>query len=288
MPPSTVLPALRWAEEVLRGGRIDESRLNAELLMCHVLSCERIDLYVDFEKILLPPEIEAFVAFIRRRLTHEPLQYITGGTGFMGLKIAVDRRALIPRPETEVVVEQALEICRKSGGRELRVLDVGVGSGNIAVAIAHYHGPARVVGVDVSGEALSLAAENVRAHRLEGRVLLARADVLRDPLPLSEGTFDLIVSNPPYIPSAEMEGLDPEVRLYEPEVATTDGSDGLTFFRRLAGIARSLLSEGGSIVVETGYNQARAVEGIFRAASLGGTSVVKDLSGVERVVIAER
>jgi release factor glutamine methyltransferase len=287
-PPATILPALRWAEEVLRKGRIDESRLTSELLMCHVLGCERINLYLEFDKILRPREVDAFVSLIRRRLSHEPLQYITGETNFMGLKFTVDRRALIPRPETEILVEQALGYCRGRGRTPLAVLDVGVGSGNIAIAVAHYHPPAHLVGVDVSADALALARSNVRGQRLERRVALVRADILRDALPFPGGRFDAVLSNPPYIPSAEVGGLDPEIRLYEPSIATTDGSDGLTFYRRLAGLAAVLLARGGVLMVETGYNQARAVEAIFQAASLRETSVVNDLSGVERVVAGRR
>jgi release factor glutamine methyltransferase len=287
-PPSTILPALRWAEEVLRKGRIDEARLTSELLMCHVLGCARINLYLEFEKILLPREVDAYVAFLRRRLAHEPLQYITGETSFMGLRIAVDTRALIPRPETEILVESALAFCRDRGRAALRVLDVGIGTGNIAIAVAHFHHSATVVGVDVSRDALALARSNVREHDLDRRVSLVRADVLRDPVPFPAGKFDLILSNPPYIPSADIPGLDPEIRLYEPELATTDGGDGLAFYRRLARLAPDLLAEGGALMVETGYNQARAVGAMFIGASLGGLSVVNDLSGVERVVIARR
>jgi release factor glutamine methyltransferase len=285
-PPATILPALRWAGDVLRKGRIDEARLTAELLMCHVLGCERINLYLEFEKILQPREVDALVSLVRRRLSHEPLQYITGETNFMGLKIAVDRRALIPRPETEILVEQALGFCR--GRSPLRVLDVGVGSGNIAIAVAHYHPPATVVGIDVSPGALALARSNVRGHRLDRRVALVLADVLRGPLPFPGEEFDLVLSNPPYIPSAEMGGLDPEVRLFEPPLATTDGSDGLTFFRKLSGLAAAFLAKGGMLMVETGYNQARAVEAIFAGAGLVETTVVRDLSGVERVVSGKR
>ncbi len=281
-----MLPALRWAEDVLRKGRIDEPRLTAELLMCHLLGCERIRLYVEFEKILSDGEIDLFVGLVRRRLTHEPLQYITGRTDFMGVGIAVDRRVLIPRPETEILVEEMLGFCRGRGPSPLKILDVGVGSGNIAVAIAHYHPPAEVIGVDVSAGALDVAGANTREHGLEERIRLVRADILRDGLPFLPASFDAIVSNPPYIPSADMAGLEPEVRLFEPAIATTDGADGLSFFRRLGELATTLLAEDGILMVETAYNQARAVERIFRGSSLRDTRVVCDLSGIERVVSA--
>jgi release factor glutamine methyltransferase len=288
LPPSTLLPALRWAEDVLRRGRIDEARLTSELLLCHVLGCPRIRLYVDFEKILRPGELDGFVGLVRRRLSHEPLQYITGETEFMGLTFAVDRRVLIPRPETEVLVERALDHCRGLGGRPVRILDAGSGSGNIAVSIAHYHRQSAVIGIDVSGGALEVALGNIRRHRLGGRVSLLKADLLRDGIPVRDGVFDAIVSNPPYIPSGEVDGLQPEIRLFEPVIATTDGGDGLSFFRRLADLAGTLLVPGGVLMAETSYNQARAVERIFQSYSLTGTGVVRDLSGIERVVYARR
>ncbi len=287
-PPATILPAVRWAEDVLRKGRIDEARLTAELLMCHLLGCGRIGLYVEFEKMMTGTEVDLFVGLIRRRLTHEPLQFITGRANFMGLDLTVDRRVLIPRQETEVLAEEMLGYCRSRGTSPVRVLDVGVGSGNIAVAIARYHPQAAVVGVDVSADALDVARTNAREHGLEGRISLVRADILRDELPFHTDSFDAIVSNPPYIPSADMPGLDPEVRLFEPELATTDGGDGLSFFRRLGELAGVLLVEGGILMVETAYNQARAVERIFQGCSLRATGVVRDLSGIERVVSARR
>lgn len=284
LPPSTLLPALRWGEEVLRKGRIDEARLTAELLLCHLLGCERIRLYAEFERILDVAEVGAFVGLIRRRLSHEPLQYITGRTDFMGLRIDVDRRVLIPRPETEILVEAMLTVCRSRGAAPVRILDIGVGSGNIAVALARYHPSAHLVGVDVSPGALDVALGNARLHGLERRISLVRGDILRDAPPFVEGGFDAIVSNPPYIPSADIPGLDPEVRDFEPLLATSDGGDGLSFFRRLTGIARGLLADGGVLMVETAYNQAREVERMFVGGNFRETKVVRDLSGIERVV----
>jgi release factor glutamine methyltransferase len=197
LPPSTILSALRWATDVLRKGRIDEARLSAELLMCHLLSCEKIRLYLDFDKTLQRDELDRFVGLIRRRLTHEPVQYITGEADFMGLKFFVDPRVLIPRPETEILVEEMLFHSRRRGPSPMTVLDVGVGSGNIAVTLAHYLPGVEVVGLDVSADALDVAAENVRRYSLAGRVPLLRADITGGSLPFRGGSFHAVVSNPP-------------------------------------------------------------------------------------------
>jgi len=284
LPPSTVLSALRWAADVLKRGRIDESRLSAELLLCHLLECERLRLYLDFDKILEREELDRFVELIRRRLAHEPVQYITGEADFMGLKFSVDPRVLIPRPETEILVEEMLFYSRRRGPEPMTVLDVGAGSGNISIAVAHYLPQVSVVALDVSVDALEVAAENVNRHQLSERVGLMRCDVGGGGLPFRENSFHAVLSNPPYIPAGEMRGLDPEVRLFEPGLATTDGADGLTFFRKLAATAGRLLEPGGVIMVETAYNQARVVEEIFREHSISDVRIIADLSGIERIV----
>ncbi len=283
-PPSTILSTLRWARDVLRKGRIDESRLSAELLLCHVLHCERIRLYLDFDKILQRDEMDRFVAAIKRRLAHEPVQYIVGEADFMGLKFSVDRRVLIPRPETEVLVEEMLFYSRRRGPSPMNILDVGTGSGNIAVSLAHYLPQVSVVGLDVSGDALEVAALNVGRHGLSGKVPLVRGDIAGGRLPFRENSFHALLSNPPYIPAADIEGLDAEVRLFEPGVATTDGGDGLTFFRRLADAAARLVEPGGVVMVETAFNQARVVERIFREQGIAEVRIISDLSGIERIV----
>jgi len=284
LPPSTILSALRWAEDVLRKGRIDEARLSVELLMCHLLSCERITLYLEFDKILQRDELDRFVALVRRRLAHEPVQYITGEADFMGLKFFVDPRVLIPRPETEVLVEEMLFHARRRPPGPMTVLDVGVGSGNIAVSLAHYVPEFAMVGLDVSAGALEVASRNAARHGVTGRVDLLRADIAAGGLPFRDHSFDAVISNPPYIPAADIPGLDPEVRQFEPGLATTDGGDGLTFFRVLASWAGRLLGPGGVLMVETGYNQARVVESIFREGGMEEIRTIADLSGIERIV----
>lgn len=280
----TVLSLLRWGTGVFRGGRIDSPRLTAELLLCHVLGCDRLRLYVDFEKILRREEADRFVEFVRRRIKHEPLQYITGEAAFMGLLFHVDRNVLIPRPETEVLVEEVLHHLRNLPPGPRRVLDAGVGSGNIAVSLAHYLRDVSVVGIDVSGDALLLASRNAGRYSLGARVQLVRADLLRDPLPVKRGSLAAVVANPPYIPSRDIQGLQPEVRMYEPRIATTDEGDGLSFFRHLAAHSRELLEEGGLLAVETGFNQSPDVSRMFTEHGYRDVGVVRDMSGVGRVV----
>jgi release factor glutamine methyltransferase len=283
-PPSTILSTLRWARDVLQKGRIDESRLSAELLLCHILGCERLRLYLDFDKILERDEMDRFVAAVKRRLAHEPVQYITGEADFMGLKFSVDRRVLIPRPETETLVEEMLFHARRRGPAPMTVLDVGTGSGNIAVSLAHYLPQVSVVGLDVSDDALGAARENVDRHGLPERVHLVRCDFAGGKFPFRGESFQALVSNPPYIPAGEVPGLDAEVRLFEPGLATTDGADGLTFFRKLADAARYLVEPGGVFMVETAFNQARVVERIFRGQGMEDVRIISDLSGIERIV----
>lgn len=284
LPPSTVLSALRWAGDVLERGRIGESRLSAELLLCRILGCERIRLYLDFDKMLQRDEMDRFVGYIKRRLSHEPVQYIVGEAEFMGLKFLVDSRVLIPRPETETLVEEMLFYTRRRGPEPLKVLDVGTGSGNIAVALAHYLPQVSVVAVDVSPGALEVAAANVRMHGLTERIELARVDIAHGGIPFHDRRFHALLSNPPYIPAADVPGLDAEVRSFEPGTATSDGADGLTFFRTLSAEAGRLLEPGGVIMVETAFNQARVVEGIFREQGIADLHIISDLSGIERVV----
>lgn len=280
----TVLSLLRWSTEVFKTARIDSPRLTAELLLCHLLDCDRLRLYVDFEKILQPEETDRFVEMVRRRTRHEPVQYITGESVFMGLRFYVDRNVLIPRPETEVLVEETLAFLRKGPSGPKYALDVGTGSGNICVSMARFMRDLYVLGIDVSGRALALAARNIDRYILSGRVGLARMDALRERLSLKDGSFHAVVSNPPYIPLPDVPGLDAEVRLYEPHIATTDSADGLTFFRRLAECSRTLLVPGGMLAVETGYNQGHVVSRIFAEQDFRDVRIIPDLSGVGRVV----
>lgn len=279
-PEWTILSLLEWASGYLARRGFDEARLNVELLLAHVLGLRRLDLYLQFDRPLAPEERKAFRALFERRLKHEPLQYILGETEFMGMPIVLDRSVLIPRPETEVLVERALEIL-KEWGQPADVLDIGTGSGNIAVALAALIPLASITSVDASADALNLARLNVERHHLTN-VTLVQGDVFGDLL--SERSFDMIVTNPPYVSADEYAGLEPEVREYEPASAVTDGASGFRVISRIAELAPSRLRPGGKLLMEIGYGQADHARELLAAAGLVDIILVQDFARIPRVI----
>jgi release factor glutamine methyltransferase len=285
----TILEIIGATAEYLKGKGIDDARLNAELLLAHLLRYRRIDLYANFDRPLSGSERELYKNLLKRRVAHEPLQYIIGETEFMGLRFIVDRRVLIPRPETEVVVEKTIEVCRQfpEGIEGISILDIGTGCGNIAVSIAKLVGNAYLTAIDNSAEALEVARQNVHDHNLDGRVTLGQADILQNPIDLVGKPFDIVVSNPPYISQEEFKSLPPEIREYEPPSATCDSSDGLTFYRRISEIGRQLLKGDGMLIFEVGFGQSGQVQAILRERGYQEIQINKDYGSVERVVKAK-
>jgi release factor glutamine methyltransferase len=258
---------------------IESPRLTIELLLAHVLKKKRLELYLEFERELDDGTLEALREMVRRRVAGEPLQYITGETEFCGFKFAVDRRVLIPRPETELLVYAVGE--RKPG----KIVDVGTGSGCIAVALAKKLPASEITGIDASPEALVVAADNVKRHNLEKYIRLLRSDLL-ETLPDSL-TVDAIVSNPPYIASGELAKLPKEVKDFEPVRALVAGEDGLEVIRRLVTDAKRFLSSpNGFVALEMGAGQRAAVEQLFVSADYTVAQVLKDMQGHERVIVA--
>jgi release factor glutamine methyltransferase len=278
----TLLSLLKWSTSYLEERGFDEARLHVELLLCRVLNLSRVALYLNFDRPLTADELAGFRAMFTRRIAHEPLQYILGDTEFMGITLAVGPGVLIPRPETEQLVEEVLAAIRER--RDLSILDIGTGSGNIPIAINHFSG-LPVISIDVSQEALTLAEGNIRRLGLRG-ITLVKGDIFDDVLPGE--VFDVIVSNPPYIPKADMQALQPEVQLHEPSIATTDGADGLTCIRRICAFSVRRLRPGGMLFAEIGYGQSEAVREIIRDAGLTLVDIVRDHSGIPRVVKAQR
>jgi release factor glutamine methyltransferase len=279
----TVLSLIGAAADHLRTRGFDEARLHVELLLAHILNLTRLGLYLHFDRPLTAQELERFRTLFRRRLTHEPLQYILGETEFMGLRLEVNGSVLIPRPETELLVELAIACSAQRNHLPMDVLDACTGSGNIAIALARHLPAAAISALDVSEEALRVAAAN--AERLApGRVELTAADLFTEFLP--GRMFDLIVSNPPYVPAGELGGLEPEVRDFEPQMATTDGGDGLRFHRRLAELGAKRIRPGGKLIVEVGAGQAGTVAALFAAAGLNAVEITPDYSGIPRIVEA--
>ena len=282
----TILSLIDWSSNHLTEKGFDEARLHVELLLCHILSCKRIDLYLRFDQILNNSELEKFKLLLKRRLKHEPLQYIIGETEFMGLSFQVDPRVFIPRPETEILVEQIIKWSMKNMSDKIQILDVGTGSGNIAISLAVHLDHSIIDAIDISSAALEVAKVNVQNHHVDDRVFLAAGDILHGFKEYPHFPYDVIVSNPPYISKKEFQELQPEVRDYEPALANTDDADGLTFYKNIATNGKKLLRAGGAIFVEMAYNQNNTVPNIFEANGYSNVEVIPDYSGIKRVVKA--
>ena len=266
---------------------MDAPRLATEKLLAHVLGCERIDLYTRFEQALPPDAIGRFRDLVRRRAAREPIQHLIGGTEFWSLAIQCDARALVPRPETELVVRAVLDAAHDRTGPA--VADIGTGTGCIAVAVAKELPEASVVASDVSADALVLAAENLKANDLAERVRLIEGDLAQPFLAEGlEGCFDIVASNPPYVTDADLETLDPEVRDHDPRLALAGGEDGLDVIRRLSEETPSLLKENGFLIMEIGHDQAGPVRDLLAASGWRVETTLPDGAGIERVVVAQR
>lgn len=285
-----LLEILNRTTDYLKERDFPNPRLEAELLLCHTLSMTRVDLYLNYDRPLHHQELTKFKSYLLRRITHEPLQYITGEAEFMSLKFKVNREVMIPRPETEVLVERTIERCKNKFDTQenLSLLDIGTGSGNIAVSLAKYLENAQVTAVDVNPRALQLAYKNAQLNGVKEKIKFIQADVLNANFPQKVGTgFDVLVSNPPYISSEEFKRLPQEVRKFEPKKALYGGVDGLLFFRHIADVSRSLLKQRGFILIEIGLGQGEETRRILKEKGFKGIRSYPDLNGVERVIYGE-
>jgi release factor glutamine methyltransferase len=278
--------SLARAEQKLIEAGVEDTHTNAEYLAAQVLSLSsRSGLRAKLDEGISDSQANAFDQLLSRRVNREPLQYILGEWEFFGLPIKVGSEALIPRPETEILVEQALSEAAKMSG-SISILDIGTGTGCIALAIAKHLPGASVVGIDVSSGAVDLAKENARLIGISN-VSFQIGDIFSDDWLNSIPTrFDLIVSNPPYISLSDFENLEPELNRFEPRYALTDESDGLTFYKRIARIAPNILSEQGRLLFEVGYDSSDVVGEILRSSGLDVFGTVNDLAGIPRVVVA--
>ena len=276
----TIGSILQWTEQYFSSKGIESPRLDAEVLLRHVLSKQRIFLYVHFDEPLEQAELTLFREMVKKRVKRMPVAYIVGQKEFMGLTFRVTPDVLVPRPETEILVQEALARLPEGG---CCVADIGTGSGAIAVSLAKRVASLHVLAVDISAAALEVAAGNAEAHSVAGRVEFLQGDLLQ---PLAGRQLAAIISNPPYIESADIGGLAPEVRVHEPRLALDGGSDGLDFYRRLIREGEPLLAGQGFFAFEVGAGQAEAV------AALAGTAfevaVSRDYAGLERVVILRK
>ncbi len=283
--PWTILKALSWTESHFKSKSIDSPRLTAELLLAHCLKIRRLDLYLHYDRPLNADELTGFKKTILRRLDTEPVAYITGTRGFWESEFMVTPEVLIPRPDTETLVEAALEILafKKAGRKNLRVIDLGTGSGAIIVSLAKAFPLNRYFATDKSGQALKVAKQNV-LRNLEGTDVLFWAGSWFEPVKCRQG-FDLIVSNPPYIPTGDIPLLQPEINRYEPWLALDGGSDGLDCIREIIGAAPGYLAPNGSLLIEIGAGQKEAVADIAeQARAYGPAEFHFDYAGHPRVV----
>jgi release factor glutamine methyltransferase len=280
----SILDLITWGSDYLREKGIDDARLTIELLLSHVLTLQRIQLYTSFDRPLSDEELARFKELLKRRLSNEPLQYIIGRTQFMGLNILVDRRVLIPRPETELLVDECVKMMKRAFPPEtpLSMIDLGTGSGCIAVALAKMLPSAHVTAVDLSAEALAVAQQNAELNAVAERIPFRQADIMRLEQNDIPGPFHCIISNPPYISTKEFSDVSNDVKDFEPRAALTDESDGLTFYPAIARFAERSLSVGGCVCVEHAYDQSEHVQPIFQKAGFVEPQIIKDYQGIKR------
>ncbi len=272
----------RGADEIARAG-IAEAGFEAELLLRHALGCSRESLLARLQEPVPAEATGHFFQFVERRRGRVPVQYIIGTQEFHGLSFRVTPAVLIPRPETEGVVEQT--VLELKNERAPRIADIGCGSGCISIALAQTLEDAELVAIDRSKAALAIARENALRHGVAARVEFVEGDLLE---PVADADLDAVVSNPPYIPDEELAGLEPEVTEHEPRSALSGGADGLDVIRRLGPQAHRALRPGGVLIMEIGHGQSQAVEALLREAAMEEERVVADLAGIPRVVIARK
>lgn len=280
----TIAEVLNSATSRLETCGIDSPRLDAEILLAHVLNCRRLSLYVDAEKILPLEKILRFNELITRRLKKIPVAYLTGSKEFFGLNFAVNDNVLIPRPDTEILTEFVGEYLRGLGG-EVNFADLGTGSGAIAVSILKFVKNSRACAVDISESALEVAKFNAAKFHVDDRINFFCGDIFA---PLTGKIFNAVVSNPPYISTLDLETLQAEVQS-EPKLALDGGIDGLNFYRRIISDAPNFLASGGLLAVEVGFNQSAAVKNLIVAnGNFERVETLKDLANIERVVVAHK
>ena len=282
--PWTIRKLLMWTESFLREKAIDTPRLDAQILLAHVLKCKRIDLYVRSEEEPAEPDRATFKDLIKRRVDGCPVAYLVGQREFYQLVIDVNSAVLIPRPETELLVMEALRLLK--GRQAPRVLDVGTGSGCIALTIARHHSSAHITATDISPQALEMARRNAAKLGLPDRVRFLEGDLFA---PVSDEVFDLVVSNPPYVAQGEFAGLMKEVRDYEPRLALDGGADGLAVYRRLAANAPHHIAANGFLLLEIGASQEPPVRNLLeRTGAFDAITTHFDGQKLPRVLEAHR
>ena len=279
----TVLEVIKLSTEYLGKREIESPRVNAEILLADILNCKRIDLYLSFDKPLTENELQLYRESLKKRASRIPMQYIIGNVDFYGLKLLVNESVLIPRPETELLVENVIMDLKEKSN--LKILDIGSGSGNITLSLAKNLNSSFVTGIDVSEKAIEVATQNKILNDIpnaEFKLL----DVMNDDLSILE-KFDVLVSNPPYISSDEFNYLEPELKVYEPRIALTDNSDGLSFYKKIISLAKNILNVPGYLYFELGKDQYKEVNEMMQIENLSNIKISKDYAGIERIICGE-
>lgn len=275
---------LQKSIEYLEKNDVLNARLEVEYIFSHILKVRRNILTLNLKREITPQELDKIKQLLYKRGKEKiPLQYLLGAWEFYGLPFKVDERVLIPRPDTEILVEQCKYILLEMNNP--KVLDIGSGSGAISITLAKEVPTAKILGVDISSEALEVAEINRKLNDVEENLNFIKSDVFSE---VKERDFNLIISNPPYIPQDEYEELMPEVRRYEPKIALTDGKDGLYFYKKITKESKDYLVDGGYLAFEVGYNQAEEVSDLMRKENFEVVGVIKDYSGIDRVLIGRK
>jgi release factor glutamine methyltransferase len=282
----TVLEVIQRSTEFLKNKGVDSPRLQTELLLAHLLSMPRMQLYLNFERKLSETELDKFRKLIKRRGQREPLQHIVGSSCFCGLELMVNRHVLIPRPETELLAERGWTFLNSLSSQHstLSTLDLGTGSGCLAIALAVHCPAAQLFATDISPDSLELARKNAVRHSVLDRINFLQGDAFA--VFESPRAFDLIIGNPPYIPTAEIASLQIEVRDHDPPEALDGGPDGLAFYRRIAAEAAPFLKPGGKIMLEFGDGQAQSVRQVFESQKWIVEAIIEDYTQRPRILIA--
>jgi release factor glutamine methyltransferase len=280
----TVLESINLSAQYLTQKGIESSRINAELLLADILDCKRLDLYLSFDKPLGNQEIEKYRDYIKRRGNFEPLQYITGKVDFYGIELKVNSSVLIPRPETELLVENILKVLSRD--KESTILDIGCGSGNITIALAVNLASSKFISTDCSDEALKVAKENAEKYSVAGNIKFEKHNILKEDLN-NFPQFDIIVSNPPYVSREDFKSVQKEIRDYEPRSAVTDDSDGYTFFREITRKSFKKIKAGGKLFFEVAEGQSEGVTEIMKKNNFKNISVIKDYQNIDRIIFGE-
>ena len=282
-----MIDVLKEATAFLNDKGVDQPRLNSERLLCHVLNIARVDLYLMFDRPLTFDERNNFKQLLRRRINREPLQYLIGHTEFMSLNFRVTPDVLIPRPETEILVEKVIEDFKNK--KNVRILDVGTGSGNIAISLTNYLNDAHVTTVDCSNKAITVAKENALLNKITDKINFSQADIQEENFQKKiDNGYDVVVSNPPYISLNEWSAIPDEIRLYEPRTALCDEGDGLIYFRIISSKCHNRIKPGGRIYFEVGDGQAYDVQKILLESGYHKIQTFPDLNDIERTVTGVR